>query len=167
MINRDSNTGLSDDLGGLSVAQLLRLWSRCTGELRSRGVIHTRNMVGEIAELIAHAYLGGTRGSFTQAGWDIQTASGERVQVKALWRTSDTRRTNAGAIRDRNYDSLLVIEFDEHFETAVGLRLSRDLVEELFAVTPYTNGRTVKVTQKLRTDPRVATVDLTPYLSDL
>ena len=116
---------MNDDLSGLSVAQLLRLWSRCSGELRDRGVIHTRNLVGEIAESIAHAYLGGVRGSFTQAGWDIQTETGERVQVKALWRTANTKRTNAGTIRGHDYDSLLVVEFDQYFETAAGLLLSR------------------------------------------
>ena len=154
-------------MADLSVAQLLRLWAGCNRELKARGVIQTRNMVGEIAEAVGLAYLGGVRGSFSQAGWDVMTEAGERVQVKGIWRTADTKRTNTSAIRDQNYDSVLVIEFDEYFESAAGYRLSRDLVEQLFAVTAHINGRTIKLTQRFREDDRVERIDLTPYLSSL
>lgn len=153
------------DFGNLSVAELLRLWSSSTNELKSRGVIQTRNTVGEIAEAVAHAYLGGTRGSFIQTGWDIRMDSGERVQVKGIWRTSDRRRSNTSAIRDENYDSVLIIEFDDFFERAHGYRVERHVVEELFAVTAYINGRIIKMTEKFRNDDRVTQIDLTPVLN--
>lgn len=156
-----------DELAGYSVAQLLRLWAGCNKELKARGVIQTRNMVGEIAEAVGHAYLGGTRGSFSQAGWDVLTESGERVQIKGIWRTADTKRTNTSAIRDQSYDWVLVIEFDEYFESAAGFRLDRALVEELFDVTAHINGRTIKLTRRFREDERVETIDLTQYLAIL
>lgn len=152
------------DLGDLSVAELLRLWSSSTAELKSRGVIQTRNMVGEIAEAVAHTYLGGTRGSFSQAGWDICTDSGERVQVKGIWRTSDRRRSITSALRGENYDSVLIIEFDDFFEQAHGYKVERLVVEELFAVTAHVNGRIIRMTERFRNDDRVTRVDLTPFL---
>ena len=151
----------------LSVADLLRLWAGSTTELKARGVIQTRNMVGEIAEAVAHAYLGGKRGSFSQPGWDILTDAGERVQVKGIWRTADRKRSNTSAIRDENYDSVLVIEFDDYFEQAIGLQMGREVVEELFAVTPHVNGRIIKLTSRLRSDERICEIDLTEYLRAL
>lgn len=156
-----------DDYSELSVAQLLRMWAASSKELKARGVIKTSNMVGEIAEAVAHAYLGGTRGSFSQAGWDIKTETGERVQVKAVWRTAHSKRRNTSPIRDSDYDSVLVIEFDEYFETATGLVFDRALVEELFPVRPYVNGRIIALTQRFRADERVAKLDLTSYLQSL
>lgn len=155
------------DYEALSVAELLHLWSSSTTELKSRGVIQTRNTVGEIAEAVAHAYLGGMRGSFSQAGWDIRTDSGERIQVKGIWRTSDRRRSNTSAIRDENYDSVLIIEFDDFFEQARGYKVDRHVVEELFAITAHVNGRIIKMTERFRTDDRVSQIDLTPALTRL
>lgn len=77
---------------------------------------------------MAHAYLGGVRGSFNQPGWDIRTDAGERVQVKGIWRTRDTRGSNTSVIRGRDYDSVVVVEFDKFFETAAGLSVSREVV---------------------------------------
>ena len=151
----------------LHSAELLRLWAGSTKELKRRGVIQTRNMVGEIAEAVGHSYLGGTRGSFSQAGWDIRTDAGERIQVKGIWRTSDRKRANTSAIRDQNYDAVLVIEFDDYFEHAKGYMLSRELVEELFPVIAHINGRIIRLTARFLNDDRVSRVDLTSYLKAL
>ena len=155
------------DLEQLDVADLLRLWAESTTELKRRGVIQTRNMVGEIAEAVAHAYLGGVRGSFSQAGWDIRTDAGERVQVKGVWRTADRKRTNTSAIRDQNYDTVLIIELDHYFEHARGFMLSREVVEQLFPVTAHVNGRIIKMTARFLTDDRVQEIDLTACLESL
>ncbi|MBB0990175.1 hypothetical protein G6009_01585 [Dietzia sp. SLG510A3-30A2] len=156
-----------DDFAGLSVGELLRLWAGSTKELKRRGAIQTRNMVGEIAESVAHAYLGGTRGSFSQAGWDLLTDAGERVQVKGIWRTSDRKRTNTSAIRDENYDVVLIIEFDDYFERAMGYLLDRDLVEELYPVIAHINGRIITLTARFMGDDRVRRIDLTEWLRAL
>lgn len=50
--------------------------------------------------------------------------------------------------------------FDEDFQVTEGLRLSREVVEELFAHRSYVNGRIITVAKMLRADPRVETVDL-------
>ena len=155
------------DFEALNVADLLRLWAGSTTELKRRGVIQTRNMVGEIAEAVAHTYLGGQRGSFNQAGWDIRTDGGERIQVKGIWRTVDRKRSNTSAIRDQNYDTVLIIEFDDYFEQAKGFMFSREVVEELLPVSAHVNGRIIKVSARFLSDERVKKIDLTPFLGFL
>ncbi len=136
-------------------------------ELRKRDVIRTNNNpIGDIAEAIVHQHYGGERGSFSQAGWDVLTGDGERLQVKAIRRMPDTKRRNLSPIRDRDYDYVIVVMFDENFTIERGLRLSRDLVERLFPHKPYVNGRIITVTNRLLGNPEVEHVDLADTLFD-
>lgn len=82
-------------------AQLLRDWSSIMRELRRTGVVRTNNNpVGDIAEAIVAQHYGGERGSFAQAGWDVKTRDGTRIQVKAIRQTSTNKRSNVSPIRD-------------------------------------------------------------------
>jgi hypothetical protein len=130
-------------------------------ELRVRDVVRTNNNpAGDIAEAIVATYYGGERGSFSQAGWDVRTSAGERIQVKAIRVTPTSRRRNLSPIRDDAYDSVVIVVFDENFQVVEGLKLSRQTVEDLFAHRAYVNGRVITVTRALRRDPRVETIDL-------
>jgi len=143
--------------------ELLADWAAVMRELRVRDVVRTNNNpVGDIAEAIVHAYYGGERGGFSQPGWDIKTPDGERIQVKAMRTTATTKRRNVSPIRDTDYDSVVVVVFDEDFQVLEGLKVSREVVEELFVIRPYLNGRVILVSQKLRDDPRVESLDLAP-----
>jgi len=145
----------------LSTPQLLADWSAVMRELRVRDIIRTNNNpVGDIAEAIVATHYGGERGSFSQAGWDVKTPGGERIQVKAMRRTSMSNRRNLSPIRDKDYDSVVVVLFDENFQVTEGLKLSREVVEELFEHRAYVNGRIITLTKALRADPRVETVEL-------
>ncbi len=147
--------------------QLLSDWASIMRELRGRGVVRTQNNpIGDIAEAIVHEHYGGTRGSFSQAGWDVMTAAGERLQVKALRRTSTGKRRNLSPIRDRDYDAVIVVVFDEDFVVEDCLRLPRELVEQLFVHRPYVNGRIITLTQKLLEHPEVEHVTLSDALLD-
>jgi hypothetical protein len=100
-----------------STGDLLRDWAAVMRELRRRNVIRTNNNpVGDIAEAIVHGHFGGERASFSGPGWDVRTPDGERIQVKAIRTTSTTKRKNLSPIRDRDYDSVVVIIFDEEFQ---------------------------------------------------
>jgi hypothetical protein len=102
----------------------------------------------------------GTRGSFTQAGWDVLTPDGKRIQVKALREVEGAKRRNLSPIRDREYDYVVIVVFDDDFVVTEGLKLDRDLVEELFDHRPYVNGRGITVTKALREHPAVEHLDL-------
>jgi hypothetical protein len=90
---------VATDLRLLNTHDIVNLWADSTAEMKRRGIVRTRNVIGDLAETIAEAHLHGTRGSFSNKGWDLTTPDGERVQVKGLWRTSPTR-TKLSAIRD-------------------------------------------------------------------
>lgn len=107
-----------------AIPDLLGDWAAIMRELAARGVIRTNNKpLGDIAELIVAAHYGGQRGSFSQAGWDVLTPDGEKVQVKSLREVPGKNRTNFSPIADSDYDFVLLVIFDEDFRVTLGLRL--------------------------------------------
>lgn len=148
------------DADAKSTPELLADWAAVMRALRKRDVIRTNNNpVGDIAEAVVADHYEGERGSFSQAGWDVKTADGERIQVKALRKTPENQRTMLSPIRDKEYDVVVVVIFNEDFQVTEGLRLTRPVVEDLFDHRDYVNGRVIRVTKKLREDPRVEEVD--------
>jgi len=149
------------DTADRTTPELLADWAAVMRALRERGVIRTNNNpVGDIAEAIVAAHYRGTCGSFSQAGWDVQTPDGELIQVKAMRRTATGKRRNLSPIRDTNYDSVVIVVFDEDFRVAEGLKIERAAVEDLFPIKEHVNGRVITVTKMLCADPRVKTVAL-------
>lgn len=129
-------------------------------ELRAREIIRTNNNpVGDIAEAVVAEYYQGIRGSFAQAGWDVKVGD-ELIQVKALRQVPGTKRRNLSPIRDTDYSSVVIVIFDEDFNVLEGLKLTRDLVEQLFPHRAYVNGRIITVTGRLRENADVAHLDL-------
>lgn len=154
--------------GDRSTPELLGDWAAIMRELRDRDVIRTNNNpVGDIAEAIVAEHFTGTRGSFSQAGWDVLSPAGERIQVKAMRLTATTKRRSLSPIRDSAYDSVVVVILDEDFQVTEGLKLDRALVEELFAHRAYVNGRVITVTKTLRAHPQVEALDLAPAAARL
>jgi hypothetical protein len=146
--------------------ELLGDWASIMRALRKRDVIRTNNNpVGDIAEAVVADHHEGERGSFSQAGWDVKTADGERIQVKALRKTPNHKRTMLSPIQDTEYDAVVVILFNEDFQITEGLRLARPVVEDLFDHKDYVNGRVIRVTKKLREYPRVEQVDFSDAAS--
>jgi hypothetical protein len=144
-----------------STAELLSDWAAIMRELRARDIIRTNNNpVGDIAEALVHAHYGGERASFVQAGWDVRTPEKERIQVKAARSTPTNKRTALSPIRESDYDSVVVVLFDEDFRVTEGLKFPRELVEERFEPNAHVNGRIIRLTAALRQDPRVEVVDL-------
>lgn len=151
----------------LTTRELLARWAAIMRELRARDVIRTQNNpIGDIAEAVVAAHYDGARGSFSQAGWDVITPSGERLQVKALRQTGAQTRRNLSPIRDRDYEAVIIVIFDEDFRVTEGLRLTRETVEALFPHREHVNGRIITVTGRLRAHPDVELVHLSDALLD-
>lgn len=149
------------DPSARTTPELLRDWGAVMRELRTRDIIRTNNNpVGDIAEAIVHTHYGGERAGFSGPAWDVMAPDGERIQVKSMRLAASSKRRNLGVIRDSEYDSVVVVIFDEDFIVTEGLKLPREAVEDLFPHRPYVNGRIITLTNKLRADPRVETVDL-------
>ena len=147
------------DLRPLSTRDVLNLWSDATVEMRRRGLVRTNNVVGELAEAIAHAHCGGVRGTFVEKGWDVRAEGGARIQVKGMRRTADTRK-KAGIVYDGLYDTLVVVVFGPRFELLAAYETPRSAVERLFPIRQGAKGRAVTVTQRFVNDPEVVTIDL-------
>ena len=151
------------DLTARTVPELLRLWTGSMSELRARGLIRTgNNPVGDLAEAIAYEHYGGERGSFSQKGWDIRTPGGERIQVKGMRRTPDNKRVNLSAIRDTDYDTLLVVIFDFEFDLADAFTISRQAVELTWSRNQHVNGIIPRLSRKLLEGELITRVDLQP-----
>jgi hypothetical protein len=152
--------------------ELLADWVAIMRALRERGVIRTNNNpVGDIAEAIVHAYYGGdeagaSRGGFSQAGWDVLTPDGQRIQVKALRKTATGKRRNVSPIRDRAYDQVVIVIFREDFSVETGLRMARNFVEQNFRHRPYVNGRVITITDRLLACPEVERLALADSMLD-
>jgi hypothetical protein len=155
------------DPASRTTRELLGDWAAIMRALRDREVIRTNNNpIGDIAEAIVHQHYGGERGSFSQAGWDIKTTDGKRLQVKALRRMPSSKRRNLSPIRDQDYDAVVIVIFDENFAVEQGLRVSRELVESTFEHKPYLNGRIITVTNVLVDHPEVEHLELSYTLLD-
>lgn len=138
--------------------ELLSDWVAIMRQLRVLGVIRTNNNpIGDIAEAIVCDHYKGERASFSQKGWDVRTPGGELIQVKSRRKTPDSNPTVLSPISGDEYDSLVVIIFNEDFQVAEGLKATRALVENHFALDKK-NQRRVQLS-KLRTLSKVEEVD--------
>ncbi len=143
-----------------TTGDLLRDWTAVMRELRRRDVIRTNNNpVGDIAEAIVHGHYGGVRESLSKRGYDVIAPGGERIQVKAARNTPTTKRTNLSPIRDREYDSVVAVVFDEEFQITEVMKLTREVTEDIATYKPHINGHVLYL-NRLRTDPRVERIDL-------
>jgi hypothetical protein len=150
------------DPSSRTLGELLADWAGIMRELKSRDVTRTNNLpTGDFAEVLVALHYDGVRGTFAQAGWDVKTRAGERIQVKG---TRHLGATLCGAsltpIRDSAYDAVVVVVLDEDFGVLEALKFPREVVEERFAIEPYRNGRAIRLTRDLRADPRVERIDL-------
>ena len=85
--------------------------------------------------------------------------------MKSLRQTATGKRRNLSPIRDADYDSVVVVIFDEDFRVTEGLKLAREVVEEKFA--HRARGRIIAVTATLREDNRVEKLDWRDPLSSV
>jgi hypothetical protein len=158
---------VSYDPAKRTTRELLADWAAIMRQLRARDVIRTHNNpIGDTAEAIVAAHYDGKRGSFIQAGWDVLFRDGTKLQVKALRLTGARGRRNLSPIRDRDYDAVIVVIFNEDFRVTEALRIERRTVEELFPHRAYVNGRVITLTKKLRAAAGVSFVKLSDAALD-
>ena len=135
--------------------ELLSDWAGIMRELRNRGIIRTNNSpTGDIAEALVERALRGERSHFSQAGWDVRLPpsaafpDGERVQVKSLrvvpWSKPPS---NCSPIVDQDYDTVVVVYFDEDFRVTRALRFSREVVEDAFVPRTRDGARIIRLTK--------------------
>ncbi len=136
------------DFTDLPVRELIRLHRASLAELFRRGVVRTMNApTGEWAELIVAEAVGGqVAENLAEAGWDVRTASGERIQVKA--RVARRRSETFSPFRDWDFDSFIgvVLETDD-LSVAEGYRMGVETVREHAHRVDHLNGWRLTVVQ--------------------
>jgi len=104
--------------------------------LSALGVTRNRtDIVGQLAELIVSGSLHGTRVSAVQAGYDVMTPTGLRVEVKGRLADEGARRLTV-LLRNldrspRPFDALVYVQFRPDYELEVGRMFDFELVREL------------------------------------
>ena len=111
---RPDQVGIPFNPRELSVRQLLASGVAVLDELLRRGVVRTRNSpLGDLAESIALRTYGGTLAANSEKSYDLLTAHGRRIQVKArLVAPADRRSQSFSAFRSWDFDSALFLLFD-------------------------------------------------------
>lgn len=117
------------ELSALSVRQLLAAHISVLDELTRRGYIRTRNSpLGDLAETLAVRAYGGTLAPNSEKSFDLTTADGRRLQVKARLVDPGDRRSQAfSAFRSFDFDAALFVLFDSR---SYDLLWARELTPE-------------------------------------
>lgn len=106
----------AETLADLSVGELLALSRGILAELRRRGVIRSGNApAGDYAELLVQRATRGELAPNSQKSWDVLTADGERLQVKARVVTNSNARgeRQLSVLRSWDFDAVVIVLFDD------------------------------------------------------
>lgn len=160
----------TNDLSGMEISELLALYRSILAELRGRGVIRTDNApAGDYAEyLVAIAFQGEPASSVAEKGWDVKTADGTRLQVKARVVSEPVRRSQRQLSPFRSFgfnEAVIVLLSDRDYSVIRAVRLPRAVVEELSVDNAHVNGRILHATDQVLDHPDA--VDVTDVLSAL
>lgn len=142
----------------LTVAELLDCYSLVLRELRSRGVIRTKNLVGDIAEGLVASSLGLVLATNSNAGYDAIGIDGTRYQVKSRLPTLENPSTELGAIRNldkREFDYLVGILLNAEFGARFAVKVPYETVVRYARYKPSQKGHVLHLQGSWLKDPSV------------
>jgi hypothetical protein len=143
------------DLGSYSREELLRLYAKVMRELRERGFVRTGNSpIGDVGEQLVAEFYGVSPIAANTAGYDCITPTGEKIQVKALWKTSPRRR-NLSPIRSEDYDQVAAVIFDPDMQPQDLWLVPRSVVEAHARWSAHVNGRILTLKREVQDAPGV------------
>ena len=131
------------DLSSMSTGELLALSRGILAELKDRGVIRTGNApAGDYAELLVRVSTGGELAPNSQRSWDVLTPDGERLQVKARVVTNPKTQgeRQLSVFRSWEFDSAVVVLFDDEFRVWRAARLPVELLREQARFVKHVSG---------------------------
>ncbi len=156
------------DLTTYTTRELLKFWAAIMRELLRRDVIRTaNNPIGDIAEAVVTEHYNGERQAFSNSGWDVTAANGERLEVKGIRLTGARTRANLSPIpATSTYTHVIIVVFDADLRVTETLRMPRSAVERLFSPRKKDGGRIIRLSTKLRNDVDVVPIELSDALLD-
>jgi hypothetical protein len=151
-----------DWLNALNNLELLSLHSEILTQLRSRGVIRTKNNpVGDYAEWLVSNALGMTLLSNSSAGADAIDADGLKVQIKARRVTPDNPSRQLSALRNyeaADFDYLIAVIFDETYNILDAYKIPHEVIRDYARLSDHVNAHIVNLKGAILTDPRVSSI---------
>ncbi|WP_311245816.1 DUF6998 domain-containing protein [Microbacterium sp. WCS2018Hpa-23] len=132
----------------LSVKHLLLLEASVVKELRRRKLVRTNNKpLGDIAEHVVWLARGGVLEPNSTKSHDITTASGHRLQVKAMANRSAGAGARFSPFRSAGYHTAVFLVFDTEVEITEAFEVEADRIEEHVRFVPHVAGRQPSLTQ--------------------
>jgi Family of unknown function (DUF6998) len=126
-----------------STKRLLGEWAAIMRELRRRGDVRSENNpTGDLAEALVAEYFQVDLERNSTTGYDLRLSDGTRIQVKGRRRTSRSKPSHFGQMRNLDkdpFDDLVVVLFDEEFEVESCYRLPIAAVRQLSRYSAHTN----------------------------
>jgi hypothetical protein len=147
-----------DWLNALNNLELLSLHSEILTQLRSRGVIRTKNNpVGDYAEWLVSNALGMTLLSNSSAGADAIDAD-PKVQIKARRVTPDNPSRQLSALRNyeaADFDYLIAVIFDETYNILDAYKIPHEVIRDYARHSDHVNAHIVNLKGAILTDPEL------------
>jgi hypothetical protein len=150
--------GVGDDgleianMRDITTADLLASHRAILAELRRRGIVRTSNVpTGDFAEYLAAQATGGTLAPNSEKSYDVLTADGERLQVKARVVADPRARgeRQLSAFRSWDFDAAIIVLFDADLGVRRAARLSADTLRVVARYREHVNGWIVHATDDL------------------
>ncbi len=131
-------------MAGRTISELLSLHGAVLDELKSRGVVRSKNNpTGDYAEWLVSMRLGFSLETNSAKGFDATDSQGFRYQIKGRRVTPDNRSTQLGVIRNldaRDFDFLVAVVFDRDWTVLRAAKIPHGVVATLATFRPHVNG---------------------------
>lgn len=135
-------------LADVPVGDLLARYAAILAELRERGVVRTANApLGDYAEHLAHGVYGGSIEANSKKSYDIESADGRLIQVKARTLAPGTSPSAVfSAFRSFDFDVATFLAFDaSSYDLLWACELSPADVEAAARWSKHVNGFLLRI----------------------
>lgn len=131
-------------MAGRTISELLSLHGAVLDELKSRGIVRSKNNpTGDYAEWLVSARLGLALETNSAKGFDATDSQGLRYQIKGRRVTPDNPSTQLGVIRNldsHDFDFLIAVVFDRDWTVLRAAKIPHSVVSTLATFRPHVNG---------------------------
>ncbi len=152
------------NLVSLSIHDLLILQGAAIDELKTRGVVRTKNNpVGDYAEWLVASALNLTLAKNSAVGYDAVSRSEpvRRYQIKARRVTASNPSRQLGVIRNlelKDFDDLIAVIFNDLYEVNEAFLIPHAVISEYSSFRKHVNGHILHIRGNLLLDSRVQNI---------
>ena len=131
------------DFLAMNEIELMLLNSKIMIELKSRGVVRTKNNpIADYCEWLVAKKFSWSLENSSNAGFDVFDSDKLRVQIKCRTLENGKGTRQLGVIRnldDDTFDYLIALLFDENIKVVSGYKISKDLIKQYskFSKSPF------------------------------